>query len=323
MHSKYYRTPLVYASKRVVVVGNSASGHDVTADLVSTARQPVYQSRRSPSRWDGDEPPPGIAWKPVIREFLADAGRIVFEDGTHLDLDADVDAVIYCTGYKPSFPFWDPARHGGRALWDYRPGRDRLAAGGAYWHTFFTDYPSLAAVGVPRTLTFRSFEYQGVALARLWSGRAARPLPPAGEQRRWESERAERTRREGRKFHDVPWEGGETREWLQGLFEIAGLGTLDGDGRVPPVLTREMVWALENVRKYPEPGRGEGGGSGSGSGRGKEEGGEDGGGSGADDSEVEATSRNIVSSRPEEVGEDAGDWVLVHRPHKMDLLGFI
>ncbi|KAK7751244.1 hypothetical protein SLS62_006789 [Diatrype stigma] len=320
VHSKHYRTPLVYASKRVVVVGNSASGHDVTAELVSTAHLPVYQSRRSPSRWDGDKPPPGIAWKPVIREFQIHAspnpnpgssshpsGRIVFDDDTYLDLDTDVDVVLYCTGYKPSFPFWEPSRHSGRALWDYAPGADRLAGGGSYWHTFFTQYPTLAAVGVPRTLTFRSFEYQGVAVARLWAGRAARPLPPAAEQRTWERERAARARREGRRFHDVPWEGGEAREWLRGLFDLAGLGTLDGDGRVPPVLTRELVWALENVRKYPEPGRGEGG-----------------GGDGADESGLEATSRSIAApARPEAVEEDAGEWVMVHRPYKMDLLGFI
>ncbi|KAL1861337.1 hypothetical protein VTK73DRAFT_7138 [Phialemonium thermophilum] len=108
VHSKYYRSPRVYADKRVVIVGNSASGHDLSSELVSTARLPVYQSRRSKSRWDGDEPPEGIEWKPVIREYLPDAGRggggrIVFDDGSTLD---DVDAVIYCTGYKASSPRW-------------------------------------------------------------------------------------------------------------------------------------------------------------------------------------------------------------------------
>lgn len=102
MHSKYYRSPLPFAGQRVLVIGNSASGHDVTAELVSAARNPVYQSRRSKSRWDGDEPPAGIAWKPIVSEYVPEDGSIVFEDGTRLN---DIDAVIYCTGYKASFPF--------------------------------------------------------------------------------------------------------------------------------------------------------------------------------------------------------------------------
>lgn len=314
VHSKYYRSPLVYASKKVIVVGNSASGHDVTAELVSTARLPVYQSRRSPSRWDGDAPPPGIEWKPVIKEYVASTGRIVFEDDTHLDPGADFDAVVYATGYKPSFPFWRHAAE--RPLWDYAAGR----LVDVYWHTFPADLPSLAVVGIPRTLTFRSFEYQGIALARLWSGRNAVPLPPVEEQRRWERERAELTRREGRKFHDIPWEGGEAKEWLRGLFEIAGLGTLTGEGRIPPVLTREMVWALENIRKYPEPGRdGDGDGDGKDKGKGK---GEDGTTDNGGDEFREARS-TCTSCQSKEEEEGAGEWVVVNRPHKMDLIGFI
>lgn len=285
MHSKYYRSPLPYASKRVIVVGNSASGHDLTTELVSAAQRPVYQSRRSKSRWDGDAPPAGIRWKPVIQEYQA-SGRVVFEDGTHLD---DVDAVVYCTGYKASFPFW---RGSAPALWDYAD--DKLAGG--YWHTFFRAHATLGIVGLPRVLTFRSFEYQAVALARLFAGRNAVPLPSVAEQERWERERLEQTRRERRKFHDIQWESGETMEWLGGLFEIAGLGTLKGEGRIPPALTDEMVWAIEHIRKYPEPGNGRDGDE--------------------KESATKASAENGQTSKRDD------EWVLVERQHK-DLLGFI
>lgn len=99
-------------------MGNSASGHDVTASLIASAALPVYQSRRSASRWDGRYPPEGIEWKPVISEYLPD-GRIIFEDGSFLD---DVDTVIYCTGYKISFPFWNAKANGAR-IWDYAADR--------------------------------------------------------------------------------------------------------------------------------------------------------------------------------------------------------
>ncbi|KAH0592438.1 hypothetical protein MHUMG1_09824 [Metarhizium humberi] len=242
-HSKFYRSPLLYEHKRVIVVGNSASGHDVAADLVSAAQHPVYVSRRSKSKWDGDEPPPGISWKPTIREFQPD-GRVVFADDTYLD---NVDAVIYCTGYKASFPFWNEKANK-QPLWDYKA--DRLVK--SYRHTFFRDYPNLGIVGLPRTLTFRSFEYQAIALARLWSNRNSIPLPSREEQEAWEVQQAEKTRARGVKFHDVPWENGETAEYLGYLFDIAGLGTLSGEGRIPPALGRDLVWAIENIHKYPE-----------------------------------------------------------------------
>ncbi|KAL0944570.1 thiol-specific monooxygenase [Colletotrichum truncatum] len=295
VHSKTYRSPEKYAGKKVVVIGNSASGHDVTAELVGTAANPVYQSRRSKSRWDGDEPPAGQAWKPVIKEFLLD-GRIVFEDGTYLD---DVDFVIYCTGYKASYPFWNSKENGGRPLYDYKKGKLEKT----FWHTFFQDFKTLGIVGMPRVLTFRSFEYQAIALARLFSGRNSVALPPVEEQERWEKEREDTVRREGRKFHDIPWETGETLEWLTGLYRVAGLPTLRGKGRVPPVLTEEMIWALEHLKKYPEPGNGDDGGD--------------------DGKKEKSEQRRAEEDHHEPVDEGArGQWSLPHRPKK-DLLSFI
>jgi hypothetical protein len=244
MHSKYYRSPLSFKDKRVVVVGNSASGHDVSTECVGVAKSPVYVSRRSRSRWDGDHPPPGIAWKPIISEYRPD-GRVIFADGTWLD---DVDVVVYCTGYKASFPFWNEKANGS-ALWDY----DLNKLQDCYWHTFLRKFPSIAVIGVPRTLTFRSFEYQAIAIARLWSGRNALPLPSAEEQLSWEQDRIERCRIEHKKFHDIPWDDGETQSYLDFLFRFAGLGTLHGQGRIPPALGSDLIWAIEHIKKYPEP----------------------------------------------------------------------
>lgn len=253
VHSKYYRSPSLYAGQRVLTIGNSASGFDVTNELALTAHDPVYNSRRHPSPFEGDHPAPGIAWKPVIRRYRADDDTIEFEDGTALG-PGQVDRVVYCTGYRPSYPFWNAARNG-RLLYDY--GAGKLV--GTYWHTFFSDRPrSLAIVGIQKALTFRSFEYQAVAVARLFAGRSARPLPPPAEMRRWEEDRLQWTRRTGRKFHDVESEPGhlgeDTMVWLGFLYEMAGLGTLKGDGRLPPVLSTEVLDALKNIRKYPRPG---------------------------------------------------------------------
>ncbi|KAF5020300.1 hypothetical protein F66182_7676 [Fusarium sp. NRRL 66182] len=245
MHSKFYRSPWLYANKKVLVIGNSASGHDISVDLIQAVHLPLYQSRRSPSRVDGDEPLLGMEWKSIISQYKLD-GTIIFEDGSELK---DVDLILYCTGYLPSYPFWN-SNANGRPLFDYE--KNKLINN--YWHTFFQDIPNLAMVGMPRVLTFRSFEYQAIALARLFSGRNAVPLPPLEEQRKWEVSRERICRQERRKFHEIEWESGETFQWLDGLFQIAGLGTLSGEGRIPPVLSKELVWAIDHIRKYPRPG---------------------------------------------------------------------
>ncbi|KAI4599007.1 hypothetical protein KJ359_002424 [Pestalotiopsis sp. 9143b] len=288
VHSKYYRSPAVYADEKVLVIGNSASGHDITSELLKAARLPVYQSRRSKSRWDGRDPPFGIAWKPIISEYQLD-GRIIFEDGTFLN---DVDKIIYCTGYRASFPFWN-SKANGRPLWDY--GANKLI--NTYWHTFFQDFKTLAIVGIPRVLSFRSWEYQGIALARLFSNRNAAALPSIEQQRKWELERYEETKREQRPFHGINWDEGETQEWLNGLFQIAGLGTLQGDGRIPPVLSKELVWALEHIKKYPEP-------------------------EADDGAHGQVTGSAMQSDLLEGQHEDGSDWVVVPESRK-DLLAFI
>lgn len=311
MHSKTYRSPLLYKNKKVLVIGNSASGHDVAAELVSTAALPVYQSRRSASRWDGDSPPPGQEWKPIISSFLSSgphAGRINFSDSTYLDKD-DIDTVICCTGYKASFPFWNTSVNG-REIFDYEKNKlDEI-----YQHTFFRAWPkSLGIVGMPRVLTFRSFEYQAIALARIFSGRETKTLPSPLEMERWERELEQWKRGAGKKFHDIEWETGETKEWLGALFRIAGLGGLLGEGRVPPILGEDLVWAVEHLRKYPEPG--------------KEGEGEDG------DGDEEEKGRAVglgAESGVEERGGDREEWVFVHRNRnsttegkRKDLLAFI
>ncbi|KUL89853.1 hypothetical protein ZTR_02960 [Talaromyces verruculosus] len=245
VHSKSYRTAEHYRNKKILVIGNSASGHDVTAGIVKTAHLPVYQSRRTPSHWDGNEPPEGIEWKPIISEYLP-TGEILFEDGSIL---RDIDQVIYCTGYKASFPFWN-VKANGAPIYDYT--RDLVV--GNYLHVFLTDFPTIGIVGIPRTLTFRSFNYQAIALARVFSGRNTHPLPSAEEQREWLTRRLELVTRQHRKFHDIPWDEGESLNYFRELYELAGLPRIEGLGQVPPVLDGETRWAIENVKKYPVPG---------------------------------------------------------------------
>lgn len=251
VHSKYYRDPAVYAGQRMLTVGNSASGYDIMNELTTTAALPVLNSRRHKSIFEGDEPKPGTAWKGVIRRYRDD-GTIEFDDGSTIGPDG-VDKIIYATGYRPSFPWWNVEKNG-RELFDYENGKLR----GTYWHTFFSDFKTLGLVGIQRALTFRSFEYQAVALARLFTGRNKLALPPVVEMKRWEDDRLREVQAGNRKFHDIESSPGQigpdTFVWLGFLYELAGLGTLRGDGRIPPVLSRDLLEALKTIRKYPTPG---------------------------------------------------------------------
>ncbi|PPJ57818.1 hypothetical protein CBER1_00172 [Cercospora berteroae] len=245
-HSKTYRSPRVYENQRVLVVGNSASGYDVAHQLVASKllRGPLYVSRRSRGRWDGREPPDGMLWKPVITDFKKN-WTIVFEDGSTLE---DIDRVIYCTGYQASYPFWD--ERNGTPIFDYQT--QRLVDN--YQHTFVRGRPTLALVGFPRVLTFRSFEYQAIAIARFWSGRNAFPMPSNAEQNKWEEVRIELTRKEHRRFHQIDWDDGETMEWFEWLYRFAGLPHIEGHGKHPPILNGQTRWAIEHIRKYPDHG---------------------------------------------------------------------
>lgn len=243
-HSKSYRSPRLYQDQRVLVIGNSASGFDVAHQLVQSGllKGPLYVSRRSRGRWDGNEPPPGILWKPVINHYGTD-GSIVFADGSVLK---EIDSIIYCTGYQPSYPFWNHKKNG-RPLYDYETAQ--LVRN--YQHTFMQDFPTLAMIGFPRVLTFRSFEYQAIAVARLWSKRNSKPMPSLKLQRDWQDKRAQLIKDKRRKFHQIDWDDGETVEWFKWLFEFSGLPSIDGHGRFPPVLDSQTRWAIEHIKKYP------------------------------------------------------------------------
>lgn len=111
-------------------------------------------------------------------------------------------------------------------------------------------------IGFPVALTFRSFEYQAIAVARLWAGRNAKLLPSLAEMKRWEDKHVEVVRKRGGRFHQVFWDNGETLEWFRWFFELAGLLLLEGHGRCPPILDERTRWTIEHVKRWPGGGPG-------------------------------------------------------------------
>ncbi|KAL8969984.1 MAG: hypothetical protein Q9183_001732 [Haloplaca sp. 2 TL-2023] len=191
-HSKYYRAPEEFKDKKVVVIGNSASGSDIAAQIGTVSKHPVLNSKRS----EAPEFRREISWKhevPEIVEFLPPTSArqaVRFANGL---VESDIDAVVFCTGYYYSFPF----------LSSLRPAISTTGerVENIYKHLFYTPHPSLAFVGLPiKIVPFRTYEGQGSVLARIWSGRLE--LPSASAMRTWEEERiAEQG--SGKRFHEM------------------------------------------------------------------------------------------------------------------------
>ncbi|TAQ88383.1 hypothetical protein B7494_g3324 [Chlorociboria aeruginascens] len=215
LHSKHYRAAKAFKGKKVVVVGGSVSAFDTLHEVRTEAKTPVYASLRKPLSSFGWTPfeHPSISIKKEITQFGLD-GAIYFGDGTTL---TDIDHVIFATGYDFSFPFLPKVKVLHRRI------------PGLYLHVFKQDDPTLAFIGaVTGGFTFRVYEWQAVAVARLLAGRAS--LPPLEEQQKWEAARLAK-RGEGIPFYYL---GPEFEEYFETLRAIAGDPGAGSKGRVLP-----------------------------------------------------------------------------------------
>lgn len=79
-HSKFYRRPEDYAGKRVIVVGNSASGVDIGAQIASTCKLPLLHSLDVDLCAEAAETEVRLN-KPRIEEFVLQDRSVRFADG--------------------------------------------------------------------------------------------------------------------------------------------------------------------------------------------------------------------------------------------------
>lgn len=243
LHSKFYRNPDQYAGKKVVVVGNSASGVDIGAHIQETCQWPLLVSQKSESFLLSVQSPSKTE-KPPIAEYIIQDRSVRFDDGT---VEKDIDAVLYCTGYFYSFPFLDsldpPVITTGERV-------ENL-----YRHIFYRPRPTLAfPVLNQKIIPFPLAEAQSAVIARVWSGRL--PLPLDEEMKIWE-EQTIAEMGDGRNFHVLKFpddadyinmcygwaisadgEGMTAHEFIN--------GTLDREkGKEPPYWGEKEYWTRE------------------------------------------------------------------------------
>ena len=222
-HSKSWRQAEKYRGKRVVVVGASISGTDISyalADIASPPLHSVVRGKYHPYFFDWAFQHPNILRRPPITHVVSNRTTnertVYFEDGTRLE---NVDHIIFGTGYSWTLPFLPSLAASIR--------NNRLP--NLYQHVFWRDDPTLCFVGaIAAGFTFKVFEWQAVLAARFLAGRIA--LPPLHEQVKWE---------EGRiayKGDGVPFTAlyPDFEEYFEEVRRMAGEPTADAKGRPLP-----------------------------------------------------------------------------------------
>jgi hypothetical protein len=157
-------------------------------------------------------------------------GSVTLVDSTILN---DIDRVVICTGYLFTLPFL--LNLNDDSITPEHANDTVLITDGTQMHNlhkdiFYIPDPTLAFVGIPfYTATFSFFEFQAIAVAAVFSGRAW--LPSEQEMR---IEYAERVKRKGsgRALHNLKGVSveyvDELVEWLNAHAEVTGTEKVEG-----------------------------------------------------------------------------------------------
>lgn len=105
LHSHDYKEPTSFVGRRVLIVGMGVSGIEISAELLAAGAHVLCSSSRATAFLDSTTPraqslqSASVDLRSPVSHFTATGA--VFADGS----SAEVDDVIFCTGYRASFPF--------------------------------------------------------------------------------------------------------------------------------------------------------------------------------------------------------------------------
>ncbi|KAI1328842.1 hypothetical protein F5Y16DRAFT_368108 [Xylariaceae sp. FL0255] len=269
-HSKTYRSAAEFAGKKVLIIGSGPSGIDITRQIREVCAQPLVLSTRSGvvSEQFREHLGPKVRVVGGIERFLVEERGV--EIRLPVDPDSvtsvvatehitDLDAVIFCTGYLYTFPFFAPSfpcspsssteeKAGAAQIPLITDGR---RVNGLARHFLHVQHPTLVFPGLPmRVSPFPLAEGQATVFSRLWSNRL--PLPSREGLEAWEREDEEGEGFEG----PVPggrWEGewashafpmGRDGQYINKVREWALQADTEGGkmGKVPPHWGDEEIW---------------------------------------------------------------------------------
>ncbi|KAL2511478.1 Flavin-containing monooxygenase FMO GS-OX-like 3 [Abeliophyllum distichum] len=163
IHSHNYRVPGPFQDQVVVVIGDSASAHDISKEIAKVAKE-VRLSSRSPSIEVSKLAYHENTWQHSKIERVYENGEVAFQDGASVH----ADIILHCTGFNYDFPFLET---NGMVTVDDR------RVGPLYKHVFPPELaPSLSFVGIPyAVVVFHMLEFQARWVASVLSGKVLLP----------------------------------------------------------------------------------------------------------------------------------------------------
>lgn len=191
-HSKSYRTPDQFWEKNVLLLGAGTSSIDIARELGPVAGV-IYQSSRggrhdftasllpengirvgAVASFDGD-----FRCCETIQQLVDDTPipfTVSLQSGQQL---CNIHYVIVCTGYHYSFPFLSTLHEDQTSVEEASDTvlvTDGRCVHNLYKHIFYMPDPTLVFVGLPyHVSTFNLYDFQAIAVAAVFSGRAALP----------------------------------------------------------------------------------------------------------------------------------------------------
>ncbi|XP_049366609.1 flavin-containing monooxygenase FMO GS-OX5-like [Solanum verrucosum] len=165
IHSHNYRVPEPFKDQIVVVIGDGPSGHDISRDIATVAKQVHLTTRSSEievSKLDNY----ANLWNQEKIDHVDENGEVTFIDGSSIH----ADIILHCTGYNYDFPFLET--NGIVSVDD-----ENRAVGPLYKHVFPPKLsPCLSFGGIPyQAIVFLMFELQAKWIAQVLSGKVLLP----------------------------------------------------------------------------------------------------------------------------------------------------
>ncbi|KAK4225505.1 putative thiol-specific monooxygenase [Podospora fimiseda] len=226
-HSKYYRFPIPYKNKKVVIVGNAASGLDIASQISPLCKPPLLLSVRSATS------PENLSWiqptqeLPQIASFLPESKAVQFQNG---QIETNIDHIIFATGYLYSFPFL-------KSLFPSLITNGRRVHN-LYDHLFHIDHPTLVFPGLPmKVVPLPLAQSQAAIFSRVWANLI--PLPSKEEMKEWEQKEIQK--RGESKYH--VWERGDDSKYINEVYER--ISESKTEGKEPSFWSKELCWERE------------------------------------------------------------------------------
>ncbi|KAG6175147.1 hypothetical protein E4U51_005980 [Claviceps purpurea] len=188
IHSKLYHSADAFAGKKTIVVGNGPSGLDIAYQLSRVTKGLTLLSVKHATPAARLEHV-GCREVAEIDEFLVNERGVRLKDGA---VETDVDAIIFCTGFRFSLPFLGSL--------EKQIITNGACVHGLYQHLFLIDHPTLVFPLLNmRVVPFPLSEAQAAVISAVWSNNLA--LPPKEDMVRWNRDAEEEA---GDNLHVLP-----------------------------------------------------------------------------------------------------------------------